>query len=66
MVQSGIDFTSNIGGSNFDSRLEGRRGWFKIFHVKVVKEITCILRLGKGNTFLSLQHLEAKEIMQIA
>jgi hypothetical protein len=29
------------------------------------KKVTCILRLGKGNSFLGLQYLEAKEIMQI-
>jgi hypothetical protein len=66
MVQSGIYFGCSTGGNKFDSKLEGRRGWFTIFHVKVVKKVTCILRLGKGNSFLGLQYLEAKEIMQIS
>jgi hypothetical protein len=32
--------------------------------VKVENKVTCILRLGNGNSFLGLQYLEAKEIMQ--
>jgi hypothetical protein len=65
MVQSGIYFGFNIGGNNFDSKLEGRRGWFTIFHVKSMKKVTCILILGKVNSFLGLQYLEAWQIMQI-
>jgi hypothetical protein len=34
------------------------------FHVKVMKKVTSILRLGKKNSFLGLQNLEAKEIVQ--
>jgi hypothetical protein len=66
MVQSGINFGRSTGGNKFDSRLEGRRGWFRIFHVKAMKKVTSILRLGKKNSFLGLQNLEAKEIVQIA
>jgi hypothetical protein len=50
--------------SKLDSRLEGRRGWFTIIHVKVMKKVTSILRLGKKNSFIGLQNLEAKEIVQ--
>jgi hypothetical protein len=49
---------------NLDSRLEGRRGWFTIIHVKAMKKVTSILRLGKKNSFIGLQNLEAKEIVQ--
>jgi hypothetical protein len=66
MVQSVIDFGSSTGGNKCDSRLEGRRGWFRSFHVKVAKKVIGMIRPGKGNTFLSLKYLEAKEIMQIA
>jgi hypothetical protein len=66
MVQSGIKFRTSICGSNFDSILEGRRGWFKIFHVKATKKVTSILRMGKKKSFLGSQNLEAKEIVQIA
>ena len=65
MVQGGNNFGRSTGGSNLDFRMEGRRGWFTIFHVKVMKKVTSILRLGKKNSFLGLQYLEAKEIMQI-
>jgi hypothetical protein len=65
MVQCGVYFGCIIGGNKFDATLEGRWGWFTIFHVKVVKKVTCILRLGKGNSFIGLQYMEAKEIMQI-
>jgi len=65
MVQSGINFRSSTGGSKFDSKLEGRRCMFTIFYVKVANKVICILRLGKGNSFLSLQYLEVKEIMQV-
>jgi hypothetical protein len=57
---------ASTSGSKFNSRLERRRVWFRIFHVKVVKKVTSILRLGKKNYFLGLQNLEAKEIMKIA
>jgi hypothetical protein len=66
MVQSGINFRSSTSGNKFDSRLEGRRGWFRIIHVKAVKKVTRVLRQGKKNSFLDLQYLEVKEIMQIA
>jgi hypothetical protein len=64
MVQGGINFRRSTGGSKLDSRLEGRRGWFTIIHVKVTKKVTNILRLGKKNSFIGLQNLEAKEIVQ--
>ena len=66
MVQGGIKFRRIIGGSKLDSRLEGRRGWFTIFHVEVTKKVTSILRLGKKNSFIGLKNLEAKEIVQIS
>jgi hypothetical protein len=53
-------------GIKLDSRLEGRRGWFTIVHVKETKKVTSILRLGKKNSFIGLQNLEAKEIVQKA
>jgi hypothetical protein len=49
-----------------ESILEGRRGWFTIFHVEAMKNFTSILRLGKKNSFIGLQNLEAKEIVQKA
>jgi hypothetical protein len=49
---------------NLNSRLEGRRGWFTIFHVEVTKKVRSILRLGKKNLFIGLQNLEAKEIVK--
>jgi hypothetical protein len=64
-VKSGIISERSIGGNKFDSRLEGRRGWFTIFHVKGMKKVTSILRLGKKNSCLGLQNLEAKEIVKI-
>jgi hypothetical protein len=56
----------SIGGRKLDSRLEGRRHWFTIIHVKATKKVTIILRLGKKNSFIGLQNLEAKEIVQKA
>jgi hypothetical protein len=47
MVQGGIKFRISTGGSKLDSRLEGKRGWFTIVHVKAMKKVTSILRLGK-------------------
>jgi hypothetical protein len=44
--------------------LEGRRGWFTIFHVEEKKKVTSILRQGNKNSFLGLKNLEAKEIVQ--
>jgi hypothetical protein len=64
IVQGGINFGRSTGGSKIDSRLEGRRGWFTIVHVKEMKKVTSILILGKKNSFISLQNLEAKEIVQ--
>lgn len=52
MVQSSIYCGCGIGGSKFESRLKGRWGWFIIFHVKVMKKVTNILRMGKENSFL--------------
>ena len=66
MVQSGIDLGCGIGGSKFDSKLEGRWGWFTIFHVREVKKAACIIGIGKGNAFLGLQYLEAKKIMEMS
>jgi len=37
-------------------KLEGRRVWFIIFHVKAMKKVTRIIILGKGNKFLSFQY----------
>jgi hypothetical protein len=54
----------STGGNKLESRLEGRRGWFTIFHVKATKKVTSILRLGNQNSFIGWQNLEAKEIMQ--
>ena len=53
-------------GRKFDSRLEGRRGCFTIFHVKVMKKVTSILILGKKDSFFGLQDLETKKIMQMS
>jgi hypothetical protein len=64
MVQGGINFGRSIGVSKLDSKLEGRRGWFTIFHVKAIKKVTRLLRLVKKNYFIGLQNLEAKEIVQ--
>jgi hypothetical protein len=64
MVQGGINFGRSIGGSKLDSRLDGRRSWFKIIHVKAMKKVTKILRLRKKNSFIGLQNFEAKEIVQ--
>jgi hypothetical protein len=36
-----------------------------IFHVKVMKKVACILRMGKGKLFLGLQYSEAKKTLQI-
>jgi hypothetical protein len=46
--------------------LEERRGWFRIINVKATKKVASILRLGKKDSFLDLEYLEAKEIMQVA
>ena len=37
-----------------------------IFHVEAMKKVTCILRLGKKDSFFGLQDLETKKIMQIS
>ena len=66
MVQGGINFGRSTGSNNIDSKMEGRRGWFTIIHVKATKKVTSILRLGKKNSFIGLKNLEAKEIVQIA
>ena len=66
MVQSVINFRRGIGGNKFYSKLEGRRGWFTIIHVKATKKVTSTLRLGKKKYFIGLQNLEAKEIVQKA
>jgi hypothetical protein len=49
---------------NLNSRLERRRGHFTIIHVKATNKVTSILKLGKKNSFIGLQNLEAKEIVQ--
>ena len=64
MVQGGINFRRSTGGSKLDSILEVRMGWFTIIHVKATKKVTSILRPGKKNSFIGLQNLEAKEIVQ--
>jgi hypothetical protein len=64
MVQGGINFGRITGGSKLESILEGRSGWFTIIHVKVRKKVTRLLRLGNKNSFIGLQNLEAKEIVQ--
>ena len=53
-------------GRKLDSRLEGRRGWFTIFHVKATKKVRSILRLGKKDSFFGLKDLETKKIMQMS
>jgi hypothetical protein len=65
-VQGGINFRISTGGSKLDSRLEGRGGSFTIVHVKLMEKVTRILRLGKKNSFIGLQNMEAKEILQKA
>jgi hypothetical protein len=64
MVQGGIKFGRSTSGSKIDSKVEGRMGWFTIFHVKEMKNVTSILGLGKKDSLISLQNLEAKEIVQ--
>ena len=66
MVQGGINFRRSTGGNKLDARLEGRRGWFTIVHVKVMNKVTSILRLGKKNSILGFKNFEAKEIMKIS
>ena len=66
MIQGGIYFKGSTSGRKFDSGLEGRRGWFTIFHVKAMKKATSILRLGKKYLFFGLQDLETKKIMQMS
>jgi hypothetical protein len=65
MVQSGINFGRSTSGSKSDSRLEVKRGWFGIIHVKWVNKVTSILRMRKKNSFLGFQNLEAMEIVKI-
>ena len=64
MIQGGIYFRGSTSGKKFDCKLEGRRGWFRIFHVEVTKKVTRILRLGKKDSFIGLQDLETKKIMK--
>jgi hypothetical protein len=64
MIQGGINFRRSAGENNIYTRLEGRRGWFTIVHVKVMKKVTIILILGKKNSFIGLQNLEDKEIVK--
>ena len=66
MIQGGIYFRGSTGGRKFDSILEGRRGWFTIFHVESTKKVTIILRLGRKYFFFGLQDLETKKIMQMS
>ena len=65
-IQGGIYFRGSTSGRKFESRLEGRRGWFTIFHVEVRKKVTSILRLGKKDSFFGLKDLEMKKIMQMS
>lgn len=65
MVQSNIYFGCGLRSTKFDSRLDGIWGWFIIFHVKMVKTIESILGLGMVNSFVGLQGLESKKIMQM-
>ena len=64
MVHRGINFRRSTGGRKLESRMEGRRGWFTVIHVKATKKVTSILRLGKKNSFIGLQNLEDKEIVK--
>ena len=64
-IQGGIYFRGSTSGRNFDSRLEGRRGWSTIFHVEATK-VTSILRLGNKYAFFGLQYLETKKIIQMS
>ena len=64
MIQGGIYFRGNTSGIKFDSRLEGRRGSFTIFHVEATKKVTSILILGKKYSFFGLQYFETKKIMK--
>ena len=48
------------------NRPEGRRVWFTSFHVEATKKVTSILRLGKKDSFLGLQDIETKKIMQMS
>ena len=66
MIQGGIYFRGSTSGRKFDSRLEGRRGWFTIFHVEVTNKVTSILILGKKDSFFGFQDLETKKIMQMS
>ena len=66
MIQGGIYFRGSTSGIKFDSRLEGRRGWFTVFHVEVTKKVTSILGLGNKYSFFGLQDLETKKIMQMS
>ena len=66
MLQGGIYFDCSVGGKKFDSGLEGRMGWFTIFHVKATKKVTIILKLRKKDSFFGLQDLQNKKIMQIS
>ena len=65
-IQGDIDFRGSTSGIKFDSKLEGRRRWFTIFHVKVTKKVTSILTLGNKYSFFTLKYLEAKKIMQMS
>ena len=65
MIQGGIYFRGSTSGKKFDSRQEGRRGWFTIFHVEEMKKVTSILRLGNKYSFFGLQYLETKKVMQM-
>jgi hypothetical protein len=64
MAESGINIGRSTSGNKFESKLEGRKGWFRIIHVKGEKKVKNIHRLGNTNSSLDLQYLEAKEIMQ--
>ena len=68
-IQGGIYFRGSTSGRNFDSRLEGRRGWFTIFHVflGMIKETSKDKKwsigskesaAGQGKAIQSVIHLE--------
>ena len=57
-IQGGIYFRERTSGRNFDSRMEGRRGWFTVFHVEAMKKkVIRIIRLGKKDSFFGLPDL---------
>ena len=66
MIESGIYFGGSTCERQLDSKLKGKRDWFTIFHVKATEKVTGILRLRNVNSFLRLQYLKTKKIMQVS